>query len=166
MRAAGLGLLVLLTACGDPIVQNVVGNESTAANVVPEVSTPIIENRAEPAAPVAAPVEPPPAPRRPVARDEDSYRAIGTEPFWNLTIRDGRATLTRPDKAPLPVGTLIRTDDDRAVRYQGEGFTATVTAGPCSDGMSDAIWSDRVQIAFAEGTLKGCGGVRETAEGE
>jgi uncharacterized membrane protein len=120
----------------------------------------------EPAAPAVAPAAPPPAPRRPVAKAEDSYRAIGTEPFWNLTIRDGRATLTRPDKAPLPVGDLIRTDDDRAVRYQGEGFTATVTAGPCSDGMSDAVWSDRVQIAFAEGTLKGCGGAREMPEEE
>lgn len=40
----------------------------------------------------------------------------------------------------------------------------TVAPGPCSDGMSDAIWSDRVQIAFAEGTLKGCGGDRDRAE--
>jgi len=34
----------------------------------------------------------------------------------------------------------------------------TVAEGPCSDGMSDSIWSGRVQVAFAEGTLKGCGG--------
>jgi uncharacterized membrane protein len=51
--------------------------------------------------------------------------------------------------------------DDRAIRYLGDGFAMTATEGPCSDGMSDAIWSDRVQIAFGEGTLKGCGGIRE-----
>ena len=39
-------------------------------------------------------------------------------------------------------------------------MTMTVTEGPCSDGMSDSIWSDRAQIAFADGALKGCGGER------
>ncbi|MCP1470155.1 hypothetical protein J3E64_001842 [Sphingobium sp. OAS761] len=27
--------------------------------------------------------------------------------------------------------------------------------------MSDAIWSDRVQLAFGEGSWKGCGGLRD-----
>ena len=42
-----------------------------------------------------------------------------------------------------------------------DGFSMTVTDGPCSDGMSDAHWADRVALSFGEGTLKGCGGVRE-----
>ena len=46
-----------------------------------------------------------------------------------------------------------------------DGFTMTVSEGPCSDGMSDAIWSDRVQIAFAQGVYKGCGGDREEDRG-
>lgn len=167
-RAAVLGIVLLLAACapsdGGENAASTVANGT--GNVAPEVSAPIVENEVQPPAPVATSAAPPPAPRRPVANADDSYRAIGTEPFWNLTIRDGRAVLTRPDKPPLLVGDLIRTDDGRAVRYQGEGFTTTITPGPCSDGMSDAIWSDRVQIAFAEGVLKGCGGVREMPEGE
>ncbi|MFD1106036.1 membrane-like protein [Sphingobium olei] len=88
------------------------------------------------------------------------YRAIGTEPFWAVTVRGTMAVLERPDH--MPVRFVIQQDsDDRAIRYQGDGFTLTATEGPCSDGMSDVLWSDRVQIAFGEGTLKGCGGIRE-----
>ncbi|WP_197421576.1 hypothetical protein [Sphingobium sp. CCH11-B1] len=68
--------------------------------------------------------------------------------------------LERPDHPPLRFA-IVQESNDRAIRYRGDGFTLTATQGPCSDGMSDAIWSDRVQIAFGEGTLKGCGGVRE-----
>ncbi len=91
---------------------------------------------------------------------EPDYRAIGTEPFWAVTIRGTKATLERPDKGPVRFS--VRADEDgKAIRYQGDGFAMTLTQGPCSDGMSDAIWSDRVQVAFAEGALKGCGGLRE-----
>lgn len=88
------------------------------------------------------------------------YRAIGTEPFWAVTVRGSVATLERPDQAPARFA-IASTADDRSVRYAGAGFSLIATEGPCSDGMSDAVWSDKVQIAFSEGTLKGCGGVRE-----
>ncbi|MGC4250555.1 MAG: membrane-like protein [Sphingobium sp.] len=90
-------------------------------------------------------------------KEVSGYRAIGTEPFWAVTVRGAVATLERPDKAPHRFA-VARTDDRRTVRYLGEDFSMTVSEGPCSDGMSDTIWSDRVQIAFGEGTLKGCGG--------
>lgn len=91
---------------------------------------------------------------------ETRYRAIGTEPFWAVTVRGSNLTLERPDHAPLHL-PIARTDDGRAVRYLGDGLAMVVTEGPCSDGMSDAVWADRVSVAFAQGTLKGCGGVRE-----
>ncbi|WP_340266296.1 hypothetical protein [Sphingobium mellinum] len=68
--------------------------------------------------------------------------------------------LERPDRAPKRFA-IARTDDGKAIRYLGQGFAMTVTEGPCSDGMSDAVWADRVSISYDEGTLKGCGGVRE-----
>ena len=77
-----------------------------------------------------------------------------------MTVRGSMATLQRPDKVPIRFA-VEREDDRRTLRYLGESFTMTVSQGPCSDGMSDAIWSDRVQIAFGEGTLKGCGGERD-----
>lgn len=100
---------------------------------------------------------PPAPPERPT---EDRYRAIGTEPFWAVTIRGSTATLERPDK-PAVRYAVSRHDDRRAIRYLGDGFTMTLTEGPCSDGMSDAVWSDRVALAFGEGTLSGCGGDRD-----
>lgn len=91
---------------------------------------------------------------------ETRYKALGTEPFWAVTVKGSIATLERPDKAPKNFA-VSRTDDGRAVRYLADGFAMTVTEGPCSDGMSDAHWADSVALAFGEGILKGCGGARE-----
>jgi uncharacterized membrane protein len=90
---------------------------------------------------------------------ESRYRAIGAEPFWSVLVKGSTATLERPDKEPVHY-PISRDDDGRTIRYLGDGFTMSATEGPCSDGMSDAVWSDRVTLAFGEGTLKGCGGVR------
>jgi uncharacterized membrane protein len=88
------------------------------------------------------------------------YRAIGTEPFWAVTVHGATVDLERPDHTPFRF-SITEDSDDKAIRYTGDGFTLTATEGPCNDGMSDAIWSDRVQIAFRDGTFKGCGGLRE-----
>lgn len=127
----------------------------------------IVEQRDEqPAASASSPVRTTQAPA-PALITKDSppssethYRAIGTEPFWAVTVKGSTATLERPDKPPIRF-PIARTDDGRALRYISDGFAMTVTDGPCSDGMSDATWADRVSIAFGEGTLKGCGGARE-----
>lgn len=165
MKAALLlGPIALIGGCGEA--------EQAAHRTRPgpseTVAVPINNSVANAAS--AAPV-PSPTPRaRPkplVSRETPNrstapiaYRAIGTEPFWAVTLRGAVATLERPGQTPrrFPVD---READDKAIRYVGEGFAMTVTQGPCSDGMSEAIWSDRVQIAFADGTLKGCGGVRD-----
>ncbi|WP_311269961.1 membrane-like protein [Sphingobium sp. WCS2017Hpa-17] len=148
------------------------GSEQPAANrteATPDVVAPINNSVAnESVAPLPAPMPPPVDEAKPLVSRETplrrptlaDYRAIGTEPFWAVTIRGSTAFLERPDHRPLRY-SVVHDGDDRAVRYLGEGFTLTATQGPCSDGMSDAIWSDRVQIAFGEGTLKGCGGIRE-----
>ncbi|BDD67768.1 hypothetical protein Sj15T_27890 [Sphingobium sp. TA15] len=157
-----LALLYALAGCGS--------DETPAANIAqPHASTPIAmpaptlrqgtENRAKTVpretgerSPVGAP---------PVKHyADDDYRAIGTEPFWAVTVNGSTAVLERPDKAPVRYA-ITRNDDKRALRFLGEGFSMTVTEGPCSDGMSDALWSDRVAVAFGEGTLNGCGGLRD-----
>lgn len=100
-----------------------------------------------------------PGETRPTPSPPD-YRAIGTEPFWAVTVRGSSATLERPGVDARSYA-VVRDADDRAIRYRGEGFAMTVSEGPCSDGMSDAVWSDRVTVAFGEGALKGCGGERD-----
>ena len=129
-------------------INNSVANESVAP---PPAPAPLPVEQAKPLVSRETP------PHRPTPAE---YRAIGTEPFWAVTIRGSTALLERPDHRPLRYG-VMHDGDDRAIRYIGEGFSLTATEGPCSDGMSDVLWSDRVQIAFGEGTLKGCGGIRE-----
>ena len=138
--------IVQLQASAPIAVQNEMANQF-AENVSATVSRETVMTEAEPS----------PAPERPA---EDRYRAIGTEPFWAVTVKGSMAALERPDKAPIRY-TVSRHDDKRAIRYLGNGFSMTVTEGPCSDGMSDAVWSDHVAVAFGEGTLKGCGGLRD-----
>lgn len=161
-----LGFALLVAGCGGE-------QEVPAANVArPQASAPIIADN-EGANPIAENVPeavlpetaeqplPSPTPERPVSHSStgEGYRAIGTEPFWAVTVKGNRATLERPDKAATHYA-VSRNGDGRAIRYLGDGFSMTVTEGPCSDGMSDAIWQDRVALAFGEGTLKGCGGLR------
>jgi uncharacterized membrane protein len=165
MKAGALLALLLLGSCG---TEEPATNRAEAA---PQVATPInnsIANENMAPEPEPEPVPPPaPEPKPLVSRETSShrptpadYRAIGTEPFWAVTVRGSTAMLERPDHPPLRY-SVVQDGDERAIRYLGDGFTLTATEGPCSDGMSDAIWSDRVQIAFGEGTLKGCGGIRE-----
>ncbi|MEC3912891.1 membrane-like protein [Sphingobium sp. CR2-8] len=156
-------LFAMITGCGDdapPPVSNA-AEAVTAAPIVSNaaIDSPSIENHLE-KVPRETGRETPQAEARHIHPDADRYSAIGTEPFWAVTVEGSTVTLERPDKPPLRFA-VTRSDDVRAIRYLGAGFTMTLTEGPCGDGMSDAIWSDRVAIAFGEGTLKGCGGLRE-----
>lgn len=165
-RLLPLALALLLAGCGGAdeapaidnaqlqsvspiIVRNAVGDSVSSENHSKNVP------RETPAArPAAIPsAAPPPKPRT-------GYHAIGTQPFWAVTVIGSTATLTRPDK-PARRFIVSRSADPVAIRYEGDGFAMTLTPGPCSDGMSDSVWSDRVAIAFGEGTLKGCGGLRD-----
>jgi uncharacterized membrane protein len=163
MRGAWLLLpIALLGSCGGedqatnktaatPIVAAPINNSVTNAAIVPPEPAPLPTARPKPLVSRETP------PQRPKPAE---YQAIGTEPFWAVTVRGSTALLERPDHRPLRY-SVVHEGDERAIRYLADGFTMTATQGPCSDGMSDAIWSDRVQIAFGEGTLKGCGGIRE-----
>ncbi|HKY81068.1 MAG TPA: membrane-like protein [Sphingobium sp.] len=158
--------ILLLTACGSQ--DN--NSDRSMGNNIAGGSAPIIDHRdvvrdsdaqAGPTASVLpAKTLPPPSPSPAEPSSETRYRAIGTEPFWAVTIKGSFATLERPDRAPQHF-SLSRTDDGRSTRYIANSFVLTATPGPCSDGMSDAVWSDRVSVAFGEGTLKGCGGTRD-----
>ena len=165
---SALACLILLGACGSgqqPADNNRSEKATPADRVVPPIDHSGETRDVHPKAP-PRPTSKPLVSRETSADTRTSagkvmrYRAIGTEPFWAVTIQDSTAMLARPDHPPLRFA-IVQESNDRAIRYRGDGFTLTATQGPCSDGMSDAIWSDRVQIAFGEGTLKGCGGVRE-----
>ncbi|MEJ7925980.1 membrane-like protein [Sphingobium sp. AN641] len=161
---------LLLAGCAkhDPGAENAAANGAAISGAAAaNMSAPIVDKdiaRAKTAVPMIAPIASPAPPAQNLPRRDVGYRALGTEPFWAVTLRGDRATLERPDHSPRSFTGATTDDDGRTRRYIADGLTLTITPGPCSDGMSDSIWSDSVQVAFGEGTLKGCGGDKEMPE--
>ena len=170
MRLIGIALLGgMLVGCGAEPAQNETDNAAPMNRAAP-LAVAIRDTPATPAkvasgnerkilksdgfsVPRGTAAAPRPAPAR---SGTLAYRAIGTEPFWAVTVRGATARLERPGVAAIPFAVMRDPDG-----YRGDGFAMTISQGPCSDGMSDALWSDRVAVAFGEGVLKGCGGARE-----
>ncbi len=97
---------------------------------------------------------PPPYP----APTTGEYRAVGTEPFWDLTIgrditftdRGIGLTIVQPTPAPISgtAGPIYRT----------QRLEVNIVHAQCNDGMSDRSYPDTVQV-YADGRLyRGCGG--------
>ncbi len=88
----------------------------------------------------------------------EPYRAIGTEPFWALTI-DGRTMrLDEPDQPPLTVTAPPPRPSFNGRRYVTPRMMVDITRAPCSDGMSDRRYPEHVTVMVGRRTLRGCGG--------
>jgi heat shock protein HslJ len=86
------------------------------------------------------------------------YKAVGTEPGWSLTVHAARmdyagdygqvniAEPTPPNFRPTH-GT-----------YRSGKLQVTISAGPCSDGMSDLTYRQTVRVTADGRTVSGCGG--------
>lgn len=107
----------------------------------------------------------PPAPAPGAVDGERPYRALGTEPFWAVTVDGNMLVLETPDTAARRYPISVSSQDG-VIRYAGDVIQMTVTRGDCSDGMSDFTYADRVQVALAGTVLKGCGGARSGGEGD
>jgi heat shock protein HslJ len=89
-----------------------------------------------------------------------TYRAIGTEPFWSLEL-NGREMIFSEANTRLPISE----PQPRPIHgfagdiYQGRRINLNIVRGQrCSDGMSDRIYPDRVQLRVDDRSLEGCGG--------
>ena len=94
------------------------------------------------------------------------YRALGTEPFWSLTI-DGRTIRYEPAGGRVvSVATPRPITGFNGERYEARGMTVDITHVECSDGMSDRTFHDTVTVTLRGRTLRGCGGdiLSETPE--
>lgn len=89
--------------------------------------------------------------------EETSYRALGTEPFWSVTIAEGRMTYDSPEGGfSVPAPRVRETGDGR--RYEMRRITLDIWAVECSDGMSDRRYPETVRATVDGRTLSGCGG--------
>ena len=89
-----------------------------------------------------------------------TYRAVGTEPFWALKL-DGRQMVF----AEAASGVPVIEPQPRAIHgfagdiYQGKRISLNIVHGQrCSDGMSDRIYPDKVQVRVDARAFEGCGG--------
>jgi uncharacterized membrane protein len=104
------------------------------------------------ALPVAACATPPPAPPPP-------YHAVGTEPFWNLLIDEHDVTFTQPGTQPIRQPTPQVIHGFAGEIYQTPRIDVNIVHATCSDGMSDRVYRDKVQVTVDGRQFNGCGGL-------
>ena len=101
-----------------------------------------------------APMAPPPYPPGP----QTGYHAIGTEPFWDLMIgprdmvftdRGSGRQVVQPTPRPM-IGVAGEI-------YNTPRIQANIVHAPCSDGMSDRTYRDKVQVTVDSRPYAGCG---------
>ena len=102
---------------------------------------------------VAGCLTPPPPPAAP-------YRAVGTEPFWNLLIDEHDITFIQPDAQPIRQPTPKVIVGIAGEIYQTPRIGVNIVHSPgCSDGMSDRVYPDKVQVTVDGRQFSGCGGL-------
>ena len=95
------------------------------------------------------PPQPPPPP----------YHALGTEPFWNLLIDEHDVTFTQPDTPPIRQPTPKVIIGIAGEIYRTSRIDVNIVHGRCSDGMSDRVYPDKVQVTVDGERFNGCGGL-------
>ncbi len=94
-------------------------------------------------------------------RGDEVVTLTGTEPFWNVTITGDAARYSNPEHPEGFDFAVTRFAGNNGLGFSGtlfaEPFTATLTPGTCSDGMSDRRFPFVATIALGGETLEGCG---------
>lgn len=104
------------------------------------------------------PVPDRPTPEQPILEAPATYMALGTEPFWNLEVTPARLNFNRPDAAHIFVANPGWRMVSGARVIRSARMTVTVLPGPCSDGMSERAYADRVTVVVDGTMYRGCGG--------
>ena len=91
---------------------------------------------------------------------EDVYRAVGTEPFWHLVIGERTLVFT---EANAPGVEVVQPKPRPIIGFAGEIYQTprigvNIVHTRCSDGMSDRIYPDKVQVRVDGRAFEGCGG--------
>jgi heat shock protein HslJ len=86
------------------------------------------------------------------------YRALGTEPFWSVTIGGGRIIYDDAERRRVAVRAPTPRRSFNGRRYVTRRLIVDITRQQCSDGMSDRIFADTVRVTVDGRSLQGCGG--------
>lgn len=103
---------------------------------------------------------PPPAPPITPNPPGGIYHAVGTEPFWDLTIDPRQMIFTdRGTNLRVAQPTPPVIVDIAGEIYQTPRLHVNIVHSPCSDGMSDRVYPDKVQVDVGGRRFNGCGGL-------
>ena len=108
----------------------------------------------------------PPGPRYPepyqpyqpgYPQDQAGYRAIGTEPFWDLEIGRDLVFTDRGNDVRVIQPTPRPINGVAGEIYRTPRIEANIVHSRCSDGMSDRTYPDTVQVRVDGREYRGCG---------
>jgi heat shock protein HslJ/uncharacterized membrane protein len=88
---------------------------------------------------------------------EAHYRAIGTEPFWDLEIGRDLIFTDRGNDVSVSQRTPTPIQGTAGPIYRTPRLEVNITHRPCSDGMSERTYPDTVQVYVDRREYRGCG---------
>ena len=88
---------------------------------------------------------------------EATYRAIGTEPFWDLEIGRDMVFTDRGNDVRVVQPTPQPINGVAGEIYQTPRLNVNIVHSRCSDGMSDRTYPDTVQVRVDGREFRGCG---------
>ena len=101
--------------------------------------------------------EPYPAPDPGPPVDQGDYRALGTEPFWDLTISRNLVFTDRGSNVSVVQPTPAVQHGVAGEIYNSPRIRVNIVHSQCSDGMSDRTYPDTVQVTVDKRLYRGCG---------
>ncbi len=87
---------------------------------------------------------------------DKSITLVGTEPFWNILFGDGRMVFSSPDSHVGETTTMPFILTRAGAEWHGKNMDIYLTAGRCSDGMSDRGYPLKAVVHIGSSVLKGC----------
>ncbi|MFN4113959.1 MAG: COG3650 family protein [Sphingomonadaceae bacterium] len=92
--------------------------------------------------------------------DSETIRFTGTEPFWGGSATGDQLTYTTPENPDGATIVVTRFAGNSGLGLSGkledQTFDMVVTAGTCSDGMSDREYPFTVTLEIGEDKRSGC----------
>lgn len=102
-----------------------------------------------------------PSPKPSPAAPEKHFRAVGTEPFWNVDVLPkARLKYATPEMINGVIVSAVEQRQGNVVRYVArfnrKPFVLEIKPGKCSDGMSDLVYPYEVRFTRSGRTDRGC----------